>query len=565
MAKLKTTDPKVLNDYLDKIDKAQNELEKTVATRVTDRMSELKQWTDPIEQLGTAMGKAFAMMSDSAKAGRDAVKEALADMVRAYAQSTVKIINELMMRKVKEELIRKAAKKGKKSGFETELFNDNGIPTGTIENANIIIGNSNLSTPAPTATTGAASGAAGATDMGKGNGAANNANGAATMTGTSSTGATDVTAAQNAATGAAQSIGQGNTDATSVVGGAISSVAGDALGGLSSKVKQKVADDKAIEKENQKHNDKMAKENKNSSKTISKSEKESSKIRVQEHKESNKNILAAETAKSAGQQTITTTMNAALDKAQQDQDASNTHSTVKKATTDTEGGIVSGAANIIGKLGWWGIPLVAVITALLNGLLSAFLSKLGKSNTSSVSTNTKLKTGMLTYDEGNVQKYRGLLDGQSYPVVGDDGRVYAATSVSQAVTGIVRSPIATMINGQPSLVAERGPEMVIGRKTTAAMMMNRPDLLREIIMYDKNRSSMPYRTYDAGNVQQVAAASGATGVDNDTKAIMGALSVAITSLVDRLNQPFEARMDPYGRGGALDALNKAQQFMNKHK
>lgn len=565
MAKLKTTDPKVLNDYLDKIDKAQNELEKTVATRVTDRMSELKQWTDPIEQWGTAMGKAFAMMSDSAKAGRDAVKEALADMVRAYAQSTVKIINELMMRKVKEELIRKAAKKGKKSGFETELFNDNGIPTGTIENANIIIGNSNLSTPAPTATTGAASGTAGATNMGKNNGAANNANGAATMTGTSSAGATDVTAAQNAATGTAQSIGQGNTDATSVVGGAISSVAGDALGGLSSKVKQKVADDKAIEKENQKHNDKMAKENKNSSKTISKSEKESSKIRVQEHKESNKNILAAETAKSAGQQTITTTMNAALDKAQQDQDASNTDSTVKNATTDTKGGIVSGAAKIIGKLGWWGIPLVAVITALLNGLLSAFLSKLGKSNTSSTSTNTKLKTGMLTYDEGNVQKYRGLLDGQSYPVVGDDGRVYAATSVSQAVTGIVRSPIATMINGQPSLVAERGPEMVIGRETTAAMMMNRPDLLREIIMYDKNRSSMPYRTYDAGNVQQVAAESGATGVDNDTKAIMGALSVAITSLVDRLNQPFEARMDPYGRGGALDALNKAQQFMNKHK
>lgn len=565
MTKLKTNDPKVLNDYLDKIDKAQNELEKTVATRVTDRMSELKQWTDPIEQWGTAMGKAFAMMSDSAKAGRDAVKEALADMVRAYAQSTVKIINELMMRKVKEELIRKAAKKGKKSGFETELFNDNGIPTGTIENANIIIGNSNLSTPAPTATTGAANGAAGATDKGKGNGAANNANGAATMTGTSSAGATDVTAAQNAAMGAAQSIGQGNTDATSVVGGAISSVAGDALGGLSSKVKQKVADDKAIEKENQKHNDKMAKENKNSSKTISKSEKESSKIRVQEHKESNKNILAAETAKSAGQQTITTTMNAALDKAQQQKDASNTDSTVKNATTDTEGGIVSGAAKIIAKLGWWGIPLVAVITALLNGLLSAFLSKLGKSNTSSASTNTKLKTGMLTYDEGNVQQYRGLLDGQSYPVVGDDGRVYAATSVSQAVTGIVRSPIATMINGQPSLVAERGPEMVIGRETTAAMMMNRPDLLREIIMYDKNRSSMPYRTYDAGNVQQVAAASGATGVDNDTKAIMGALSVAITSLVDRLNKPFEARMDPYGRGGALDALNKAQQFMNKHK
>lgn len=558
LAKLKTTDPKVLNEYLDKIDKAQNELEKTVATRVTDRMSELKQWTDPIEQLGTAMGKAFAMMSDSAKAGRDAVKEALADMVRAYAQSTVKIINELMLRKVKEELIRKAAKKGKKSGFETELFNDNGTPTGTIENANIIIGNSNLSTPAPTGTTTAANGTAG-----------NVANGTATaMTPEEGVkaGAAGAEEGRRAAERVSQELGEGNADTTGVVGSALGGVASDALGGLSSKVQQKVAENKAIEKENKKHNEKIEKQNKDSDKKIKKQENNSGKARAQMKREHNKQILSAETALAAGQQTVTGTMTAIQNKAQQEQDTANTNSTVKNATTDTEGGIVSGAAKIIAKLGWWGIPLVAVITALLNGLLSAFLSKLGKSNSSTSSgTNTKLKTGMLTYDEGNVQQYRGLLDGQSYPVVGDDGRVYAATSVSQAVTGIVRSPIATMINGQPSLVAERGPEMVIGRETTAAMMMNRPDLLREIIMYDKNRSSMPYRTFDAGNVQQVAAVSGATGVDSDTKAIMGALSVAITSLVDRLNKPFEARMDPYGRGGALDALNKAQQFMNKHK
>lgn len=558
LAKLKTTDPKVLNEYLDKIDKAQNELEKTVATRVTDRMSELKQWTDPIEQLGTAMGKAFAMMSDSAKAGRDAVKEALADMVRAYAQSTVKIINELMLRKVKEELIRKAAKKGKKSGFETELFNDNGIPTGTIENANIIIANSNLSTPAPTGTTTAANGTAG-----------NVANGTATaMTPEEGVkaGAAGAEEGRMAAERVSQELGEGNADTTGVVGSTLGGVASDALGGLSSKVQQKVAENKAIEKENKKHNEKIEKQNKDSDKKIKKQENNSGKARAQMKREHNKQILSAETALAAGQQTVTGTMTAIQNKAQQEQDTANTNSTVKNATTDTEGGIVSGAAKIIAKLGWWGIPLVAVITALLNGLLSAFLSKLGKSNSSTSSgTNTKLKTGLLTYDEGNVQQYRGLLDGQSYPVVGDDGRVYAATSVSQAVTGIVRSPIATMINGQPSLVAERDPEMVIGRETTAAMMMNRPDLLREIIMYDKNRSSMPYRTYDAGNVQQVAAVSGATGVDNDTKAIMGALSVAINSLVDRLNKPFEARMDPYGRGGALDALNKAQQFMNKHK
>lgn len=560
LAKMKTTDPKVLNGYLDKIDKAQNELEKTIATRVTDRMSQLKQWTDPIEQLGTAMGTAFAKMTESAKAGRDAVKSALTDMVRAYAQSTVKIINQLMLRKVKEELIRKAASKGKKSGFETGLFNDNGTPTGTIENANIVIANSNLTSPAPTEPTSAATGTP--TDN---NTTTPNAN---TMTPEEGrqAGIRGAAEGQKAAERVSQELGEGNTDAGSVAGSVVAGAASDVIGDTASKVKAKVQENAAIEKENKKHNKKVEEENKRSNKSVEKEDQKGGKARAQMKRESNKNILAAEAAKSAGQQTITTTLNQSLDKAQQEQDASNKSSVVTNATTDTEGGIVSGAAKIIGKLGWWGIPLVAVITALLTGLLSAFLSKLGKSNSSSAAApNTKLKTGMLTYDKGNVQEYRGILDGQSYPVVGDDGRVYAATSVSQAVTGIVRSPIATMINGQPSLVAERGPEMVIGRETTAAMMMNRPDLLREIIMYDRNRSSIPYRTYDSGNVQQVAAAAPVSAVDNETRAVMGALSVAINSLVSRLNQPIDARIDPYARSGGIEEADKARKFLDRHK
>ena len=527
---------------------------------VTDRMSQLKQWTDPIEQLGTAMGTAFAKMTESAKAGRDAVKSALADMVRAYAQSTVKIINQLMLRKVKEELIRKAASKGKKSGFETGLFNDNGTPTGTIENANIVIANSNLTSPAPTEPTSAANGTPTANNT-----TAPNAN---TMTPEEGrqAGIRGAAEGQKAAERVSQELGEGNTDAGSLAGSVVAGAAGDVINGTASKVKAKVQENAAIEKENKKHNKKVEEENKRSNKSVEKEERKGGKARAQMKRESNKNILAAEAAKSAGLQTITTTLNQSLDKAQQEQDASNKSSVVTNATTDTAGGIVSGAAKIIGKLGWWGIPLVAVITALLTGLLSAFLSKLGKSNSSSAAgPNTKLKTGMLTYDKGNVQEYRGILDGQSYPVVGDDGRVYAATSVSQAVTGIVRSPIATMINGQPSLVAERGPEMVIGRETTAAMMMNRPDLLREIIMYDRNRSSMPYRTYDGGNVQQVATAASAPAVDNETRAVMGALSVAINSLVGRLNQPIDARIDPYARRGGIEEADKARKFLDRHK
>lgn len=400
IARQKNADPTFLKQYLDKIDEAQSQLEQTIASRVNDRMTELQQWTDPIEQMGTAMGEAFAQMSDDAQKGRDAVKAALRDMVKAYAQSTVNIIKELMTRQVKEKLIRKTTAK------DSENSNDS--------------------------------------------------------------------------------------------------------------------------------------------------------------------MLSAQKVFSSGMGAVTQQMSADMTKATMKQKADNTEAVVDNAKTDTEGGIVSGAAKIIAKLGWWGIPLVAVITALLNGLLAAFLSKIGKGGGSESSApNTKLKTGMLTYDSGNVQEYKGLIDGRSYPVVGNDGRVYAATSVPEAVTGIVNSPIATMINGQPSLVGERGPEMVIGRETTAAMMINRPDLLREIVRYDKYRSGASYRAYDSGNVQEVAGAlpSPNEGVlsDTQTQEVLQSLTIAVASLTSRLQHPITAEMNLYGRNGAQDAIRKANEFMNRHR
>ena len=72
-------------------------------------------------------------------------------------------------------------------------------------------------------------------------------------------------------------------------------------------------------------------------------------------------------------------------------------------------------------------------------------------------------------------------------------------------TGLVTQPTATTIGGQPALVGERGPEMVIGRETTAAMMMSRPDLLNAILNFDKNYSGASHRAYDAGNAATFAA------------------------------------------------------------
>ena len=78
---------------------------------------------------------------------------------------------------------------------------------------------------------------------------------------------------------------------------------------------------------------------------------------------------------------------------------------ISDATVKTTAGIAAGSAKTIGELGWWGIPLVAVISALLMGLLQAALStnRDSGSNANAAKPKIKLASGMLTYDEGNVQ------------------------------------------------------------------------------------------------------------------------------------------------------------------
>ena len=186
-------------------------------------------------------------------------------------------------------------------------------------------------------------------------------------------------------------------------------------------------------------------------------------------------------------------------------------------------GIAAGSAKTIGQLGWWGIPLVAVISALLMGLLQAALStnRSSSTNASKAKTNVKLASGMLTYDRGNVGIFatrRKLYDDgttQVYdregsrpaPFVGQDGHVYMATPRGGIPEGVslVKQPIATTVNGQPSLVAEKGPEIVIGRRTTARIMMNEPRLLHHLATLGNGRSYGGYRglrTFDEGNLSE---------------------------------------------------------------
>lgn len=233
------------------------------------------------------------------------------------------------------------------------------------------------------------------------------------------------------------------------------------------------------------------------------------------------------------------------------QAAENVSTSASETAAEVPLGIASGAAKTIGNLGWWGIPLVAVISAVLGALLNTAMSAVsnlfgGSEKTTPATTATKLVTGMLTYDSGNVQSVSA--GNGTVSVAADDGHTYNAhvAPALPAGVGVVNSPLATLVNGKPSIVGERGPEIVIGRETTRAIMQYRPDLLQGLISYDKHFSNGGgrYRSYDNGNVQLLSPsmAGGNTGVTNEE---LAGLLRDVTSAISQnaeVNQALTKRM-----------------------
>lgn len=188
--------------------------------------------------------------------------------------------------------------------------------------------------------------------------------------------------------------------------------------------------------------------------------------------------------------------------------------------------IAKGSAKTIGELGWWGIPLVAVISALIGGLISWAMGKVkgaGKAATDTAPAATgKVVSGMLAYDSGNVQS-----------VLGSDGNTYAArVGGLGSGSGIVTAPTLTNVGGQAALVGELGPEVVIGRATTRAMMQDNPRLLHSLVQFDRLHSGRGFRTYDSGNLTDFG---GVDGSDNP----MAATIDRMNSAIDRLNRRLE--------------------------
>lgn len=203
----------------------------------------------------------------------------------------------------------------------------------------------------------------------------------------------------------------------------------------------------------------------------------------------------------------------------------------------------------------------AAIMATFMGLLNFAISKIGgrdkSTNNTAKANNVKVTSGMLTYDSGNVQGLR--------PFVSNDGSLYWATEDNKPHRGVslITQPTATTINGQPSLVAENGPEIVIGRETTRAMQMNNPQLLRALVNFDRNFSGR--KAYDAGNLSETATAdpTGASVQELIASSAMSnmALQEAVTTLLKRLDAPIEAKINMYGYGQLYDSMKKAERFM----
>lgn len=570
---------------IDEADKARQEAElayaNQMATAMKNRLSQMQQLVQPIETFGSEVGKAFAQMESDVSSAQESIKNALKSMIESWANMALNDVNTQMWKAINDA----GAKRGKANaqpGIDAARANANANATidmdwrnlGTAENpmwVRIVGGQyidangNNLANTEPPA----------AWKKRHPNGTIHDYN--------KETYGIDT--ASQAGTAAAGAITGGTTlsDAVAGIGG---SLVGDlmntkfTLGGSS----KKTGDDKEKAKQ--------LKKEKKHQKELSKEVKKGAKDREKETHQGVKNITditdagnkeqskSTEIAQNAILDMTQTAMTANLaNKEQNNQQVAN--SDAARTNQEVTFSIAGAMAKCFEFLGPIAGPIAAAgVMATLMGLLqwalnSAFSSSSKKS--SSVSKNTKLVSGMLTYDSGNVQDLK--------PFVADNGEIYWATEDDgKQKTGVqmIRTPTATTINGQPSLVAENGPELVIGRETTQAMMMNNPALLKALVNYDSNYSGRraARRAFDNGNVGELASAMGdaaagftaengnlllgapsANNVIANNTASQAALMQAVKTLLDRLDKPIYAKIDMYGRGNLYDSMTKANQFM----
>lgn len=239
----------------------------------------------------------------------------------------------------------------------------------------------------------------------------------------------------------------------------------------------------------------------------------------------------------------------------------NLTATGAKMAGDVAGGIASGGAKTVGDLGWWGIPLIAVISAALSALMGMAMGKINQAKqevatATGASNKGRVAAGMLTYAEGD------------YPVLGNDGHIYNARYQRELKTGVYRG------GAHFGIFSEKKPEMIVDGDTTQKLVLNYPHIYESILTIARHgqlkRAAMPVfaaGSYPAvpGNVQagQAGAAADASGQNLQMQETLAGLQTAVAALTDRLSRPISATVDPYGSKGAVKQLDKASRFMQK--
>lgn len=534
---------------IDEAERARQEAElayaNQMATAMKSRLSQMKELVQPIENFGAAVGQALAEMRYDAESANDAIKSALKSMLESWGKMAVNDVNTQMWKAINDA----AAKRGRANAQpDIDAARANA-------NANVIMPDfTNIGTEQNPVWVRIV------------DNHYENANG-------DRVGAPRAWRKRNGYSteddrdGFAQYVGQVGGEVAGVVtsGGSLSDVAANGMGAVlnasfSGNGGSSKDNDKQLKGE-KKHQKSLTKEVKKGlsdrEKATDKGVKNITKSTEQGNDEQSKSTELAQKGLLVGTETFLNT-SFQLKQKNNDEQAKADADLAEQQMTFSIAGAIGKCFQFLGPIA--GPIAAAVVMSTLTGLMQWALSSAfnKKQKNSTKGPNTKVTSGMLTYDSGNVQDLR--------PFVGNDGSLYWAPEDSKPHDGVslLTQPTATTINGQPSIVAEKGPELVIGRETTQAMMMNNPQLLKALVNYDRNYSGR--RAYDAGNIAEASptVASGASVSDELTIAQANtnvALLQAVNTLLQRLEQPIEARIDMYGRGKLYDSMTKANQFM----
>lgn len=550
---------------IDEAERARQEAElayaNQMATAMKSRLSQMKELVQPIEDFGTAVGQALAEMKNDAESANEAIKSALKSMLESWGKMAVNDVNTQMWKAINDAAAKRgranaqpvidAARANAKANAVTMNTSDIGMAGNPahviVDNGISIDSNGNPASGNPTATEPPV--------------AWQKRNPGKTVDDYNK----EVVGLGGQIGSAAVDVATGNSSMGDAAAGIAMSGA-NALFNANIEVGKKDNKDKKNRqkelRDEKKHQKDLADIKKKGveaqEKIVDKGQENMTQTTKEGSEEQKQATLIAQNAMLAGtQQALTTAITAKKDT---DNEAvkSEADSTEKRMNLSLAGAVAK-CFDFLGPIA--GPIAAAVVTATLNGLLqwaisSAFSSS--KKNSSSKGPNTKLVSGMLTYDSGNVQDLK--------PFVDNDGSLYWATEDNKPHNGVslITQPTATTINGRSALVAENGPELVIGRETTRAMMMNNPQLIKALVNYDRNYSGR--RAYDTGNIAETshAIAAGTSVSDEMTIAQANtnvALMQAVETLLQRLEQPIEAKIDMYGHGKLYDSMTKANQFM----